>query len=145
MAVVARDAPGWPIPGTAAHGRPHGAALRRDGTRRPLTALADTVADVARSYESLWLWLGAGFIAGGLDAASKVPYSFWTSAAVIVAYVMSGLLLGCFGCAIRKVPIPYPISRRSAEPLVPGGNPGAPGAAGFPPRPFVSGLWPSGT
>jgi hypothetical protein len=82
---------------------------------------------VARSYESLWLWLGAGFIAvgaallgvaGGLDAASKVPYSFWTSVPVVVAYAMFGLSLACFSCAIREVPIPYSISRRSAEPLV---------------------------
>jgi hypothetical protein len=79
---------------------------------------------VARSYESLWLWLGAGFIAVGAAllgvagvfyAASKVPYSFWTSIPAIVAYVMFGLSLACLGCAIREVPIPYPISRRSAE------------------------------
>src|SRR6266851_2341934 len=72
---------------------------------------------VARSYESLWLWLGAAFIAvdaallgvsGGLDAASKVPYSFWTSGPVVVAYAMFGLSLACFGCAIREMPIPYP-------------------------------------
>jgi hypothetical protein len=103
-------------------------ALRRDDGRHPGTALADTIADVARSYESLWLWLGAGFIAvgaallgvaGGLDAASKVPYSFWTSAPVIVAYAMFGLSLACFGCAIREVPIPYPVSRRGAAPLIP--------------------------
>jgi hypothetical protein len=81
---------------------------------------------VARSYESLWLWLGAGFIAvgaallgvaGGFDAASKVPYSYGTSVPVIVAYVMFGLSLACFTCAIREVPIPYPISRRSMERL----------------------------
>jgi hypothetical protein len=116
------------------HGRPYGAALRRDGDRRPLTVPADTIADVTRSYESLWLWLGAGFIAvgaallgvaGGLDAASKVPYSFWTSAPVIIAYAMFAVSLACFGCAIREVPIPYPISRRSTEPLVPAA-PGAP-------------------
>ena len=76
---------------------------------------------MARSYESLWLWLGAGFIAvgaallgvaGGFDAASKVPYSFVTSVPVIVAYVMFVLSLACFTCAIREVPIPYPVSRR---------------------------------
>jgi hypothetical protein len=98
---------------------------------------------VARSYESLWLWLGAGFIAvgaallgvaGGLDAASKVPYSFWTSAPVIVSYAMFGLSLACFACAIREVPIPYPISRRSARPPVlpagasPAGGPALPSA-----------------
>jgi hypothetical protein len=116
---------------------------RRDGDTHPGTAPADTIADVARSYESLWLWLGAGFIAvgaallgvaGGLDAASKVPYSFWTSVPVIVAYAMFGLSLACFGCAIREVPIPYSISRRSAEPLVAAaaaplsGGPGLPAA-----------------
>ena len=83
---------------------------------------------MARSYESLWLWLGGGFIAvgaallgvaGGFDAASKVPYSFWTSVPVIVAYVMFGLSLVCFTCAIREVPIPYPISRRSTKQLAP--------------------------
>jgi hypothetical protein len=92
---------------------------------------AGTISVVARSYESLWLWLGGGFIAvgaallgvaGGFDAASKVPYSFWTSVPVIVAYVMFGLSLACFTCAIREVPIPYPISRRSAEqPTAPAG------------------------
>jgi hypothetical protein len=51
-------------------------------------------------------------VAGGFDAASKVPYSFWTSVPVIVAYVMFGLSLACFTCAIREVPIPYPVSRR---------------------------------
>ncbi len=83
---------------------------------------------MARSYESLWLWLGAGFIvvgaallgvAGGFDATSKVPYSFGTSVPVIVAYAMFGLSLACFTCAIREVPIPYPISRRSTGQLVP--------------------------
>jgi hypothetical protein len=51
-------------------------------------------------------------VAGGFDAASKVPYSFWTNVPVIVAYVMFGLSLACFTCAIREVPIPYPVSRR---------------------------------
>jgi hypothetical protein len=96
---------------------------------------------VARSYESLWLWLGAGFIAvgaallgvaGGLDAASKVPYSFWTSAPVVVAYAMFGLSLACFGCAIREVPIPYPLSSRSAEPLVPAAAAPSSGGPGLP-------------
>jgi hypothetical protein len=83
---------------------------------------------VARSYESLWLWLGGGFIAvgaallgvaGGFDATSKVAYSFWTSGPVIIAYVMFGLSLACFACAIREVPIPYPISRRGTQQLGP--------------------------
>jgi hypothetical protein len=48
---------------------------------------------VARSHESLWLWAGAAFtavgaalmgIAGGLDAASKMPYSLWTSFPMII-------------------------------------------------------------
>jgi hypothetical protein len=132
------------IPGPVVHGGPHRAAVRRAGDRRPLTVPADTIADVARSYESLWLWLGAGFIAvgaallgvaGGLDAASKVPYSFWTSAPVIVACAMFAVSLACLGCAIREVPIPYPISRRSAEPLVPAA-PGPPtGGQGLPAAP----------
>lgn len=96
---------------------------------------------MARSYESLWLWLGAGFIAvgaallgvaGGLDAASKVPYSFWTSAPVIVAYAMFGLSLGCMVCAIREVPIPYPISGRSAKPFVPAVAAPLPSGPGLP-------------
>ena len=83
---------------------------------------------MARSYESLWLWLGGGFIAvgaallgvaGGFDAASKVPYSFWTGVPVIVAYVMFSLSLACFTFAIRDVPMPYPISRRSMEQVAP--------------------------
>jgi tetratricopeptide (TPR) repeat protein len=82
---------------------------------------------VARSYESLWLWLGAGFVAVGaallgvagvFDAASRVPYSFFTSAPVIVGSVLFGLSLACFVCAIREVPIPYPISGRKTELLV---------------------------
>ena len=96
---------------------------------------------MARSYESLWLWLGAGLIAvgaallgvaGGFDAASKVPYSYWTSVPVIVAYAMFGLSLACFTCAIREVPIPYPISRRSADqpvvPAAPAAGPALPAA-----------------
>ena len=83
---------------------------------------------MARSYEPLWLWLGGGFVAvgaalpgvaGGFDAASKVPYSFATSTPMIVAYVLFGLSLACFGCAIREVPIPYPIGGRKTEPLAP--------------------------
>jgi hypothetical protein len=98
---------------------------------------------VARSYESLWLWLAGGFITVGgvllgvaatLDAASKVPYSLWTSAPAIVAYAMFGLSLACFACAIREVPIPYPLSRPNAEPSVlpsaaqPPGGPALPAA-----------------
>jgi len=69
----------------------------------------------------LWLWLGGGLvtvgaalmtIAGGLDAVSKVPYSFWTSVPVIVAYIMFGLSLACFTCAIRDVQMPLAISGR---------------------------------
>jgi hypothetical protein len=79
---------------------------------------------MARSYESLWLWLGGGLIAvgaallgvaGGFDAASKLPYSFFTSFPAVVAYVLFGLSLACFGCDIREVPIPYPISGRKTE------------------------------
>jgi len=125
------------------HWASHGPPWRRDGGPYLGSAPADTIAGVARSYESLWLWLGAGFIAvgaallavaGGLDAASKVPYSFWTSAPVIIAYAMFGLSLACFGCAIREVPIPYPISSRSTGPLAPAaveppsGGPGLPAA-----------------
>jgi hypothetical protein len=61
-------------------------------------------------------------VAGGFDASSKVTYSFWTSVPVIVAYVMFGLSFVCFTCAIREVPIPYPVSRRSAEQLAPLAN-----------------------
>jgi hypothetical protein len=76
---------------------------------------------VARPSESRWLWLGGGFIAVAVallgvaatfDTASKVPYSYGTSLPVIVAYILFGLSLVCFGCANREVPFPYPISRR---------------------------------
>jgi hypothetical protein len=81
----------------------------------------DTIAVVARSSESRWLWLGGGFItvavallgvAATFDTASKVPYSYGTSLPVIVAYILLGLSLVCFGCASREVPFAYPISRR---------------------------------
>lgn len=80
-----------------------------------------TISVVARSHESLWLWLGAGFIAvgaallgvaGGFEAASKVHYSFLTSVPAVVAWVMFGLSLACFICAIRDVPIFY-LTRRT--------------------------------
>jgi hypothetical protein len=76
---------------------------------------------VARSSGSRWLWLGGGFIAVAVallgvaatfDTASKVPYSYWTSVPVIVAYILFGLSLVRLGCASREVPFPYPISRR---------------------------------
>ena len=54
-------------------------------------------------------------VAGGFDAASNVPCSFWTSVPVIVAYVIFGLSLACFTGAIREAPIPHPISRRSTR------------------------------
>lgn len=80
-----------------------------------------TISVVARSRESLWLWLGGGFIAvgaallgvaGGFEAASKVHYSFLTSVPAVVAWVMFGLAVVCFICAIREVPIPY-LTRRT--------------------------------
>ena len=80
---------------------------------------------MTRSTEGIWLALAGGFIAvgaallgvaGGFDAASKVPYSFWTSIPTIVAYVMFGLSLVGFVCAVRDVPIPPPIGSRSMEP-----------------------------
>src|SRR6266567_63283 len=76
---------------------------------------AGRLPDVARSHESLWLWVGAGLtavgaalmgIAGGLDAASKVPYTLWTSFPMIVAYVMFGLAAASFACAVRGIPFP---------------------------------------
>jgi hypothetical protein len=93
-----------------------------------LQTFAGTIAVVARSYESLWLWLGGGFIAvgaallgvaAGFDSASKVSYSFWTSVPLTIAYIMFGVALACFACAIREVPIPYPISRRSVDQSTP--------------------------
>jgi hypothetical protein len=82
---------------------------------------------VARSSEPLWLWLGGGLIGVGgvalgiaatLESVAKVSYSLWTSAPAVAAYVMFGLSLVCFVCAIREVAIPYPVSRRPAQPLV---------------------------
>jgi hypothetical protein len=82
---------------------------------------------VKRSPESIWLAVAGGLIVVGaallgvaavFDAASKTPYSLWTSIPVIVSYVMFGLSLVSITCAIREVPIPYLISRRNAEPLV---------------------------
>jgi tetratricopeptide (TPR) repeat protein len=84
-----------------------------------------TISVVARSREPIWIALAGGLIAVGaallglagvFDAASKVHYSFWTSLPLIIAYVMFGLSLACLACANREVPIPYPISRRTAEP-----------------------------
>lgn len=74
---------------------------------------------MARSHESLWLWTGAAFtaigaalmgIAGGLDAASKMPYSLWTSFPMIIAYIMFGLAAICLGCAVRGAPFPFAVS-----------------------------------
>ncbi len=76
-------------------------------------------------------------VAGGFDAASKVPYSFWTSGFVIVAYVMFGLSLGCFMCAIREVPIPYPISRGRAEPVAPAAETSTTGPPALPAAPVL--------
>ena len=79
---------------------------------------AATMRCVARSHESLWLWTGAAFagvgaalvgVAGGLDAASKVHYSFLTSVPMIVAYVMFGLAAVCLGCAVRNVRFPFAV------------------------------------
>ncbi len=87
---------------------------------------------MTRSTEGIWLALAGGFIAvgaallgvaGGFDAASKVPYSFWTSIPTIVAYVMFGLSLVGFVCAVRDVPIPPPIGSRSMEPAAPAATP----------------------
>jgi hypothetical protein len=59
-----------------------------------------TISVVARSFENLWLWLAGTFVAlcavsipaaVTLDTTSKVPYSLWTSAPMIVAYIMAGL------------------------------------------------------
>jgi hypothetical protein len=52
-------------------------------------------------------------VAAAFDAASKTPYSFWTSTPNIIAYVMFGLAVATIVCAIRDVPIPPPISRRN--------------------------------
>lgn len=79
---------------------------------------------VARSHESLWLWAGAAFtavgaafigVAGGLDTASKMPYSFWTSAPMTVAYVTFGLAAGCLACAVRGVPFPFAVGTKEAQ------------------------------
>jgi hypothetical protein len=79
---------------------------------------------VARSHESLWLWTGAAFtavgaalmgIAGGLDAASKMPYSLWTSFPMIVAYVMFGVAFACLVCAVRGVPFPFAIDGQDGQ------------------------------
>ena len=84
-------------------------------------------------------------VAGGFDAASKVPYSFWTSGFVIVADVMFGLSLGCFMCAIREVPIPYPISRGRAEPVAPAAETSTTGPPALPLHLSLSGSWSSAT
>lgn len=85
-----------------------------------------TISVVARSRESIWLALAGGFIAvgaallavaGAFDAASQASYSFWTSVPMIIAYVMFGVSLGCFGCASRDVPIPFPLGSRTPEPV----------------------------
>lgn len=79
---------------------------------------------MARSRESLWLWLGAGFIAigatllavaGGFEAASKVHYSFLTDGPAVAAWVMFGLSIACFICAARDVPMPYLTRRTDRE------------------------------
>jgi hypothetical protein len=83
-----------------------------------------TIAIVARSRESVWLALAGGFIgvggafmgvAAGFDAASKVPYSLWTSVPMAVAYAMFGLSLGCFACGTGEVPIPFPTGSRAVD------------------------------
>jgi hypothetical protein len=93
-----------------------------DPTRK--VGAAGTISFVGRSYESLWLWLGAAFVAvgaallgvgGGFDATSKVHYSFWTSNPVIVALVLFGVAVVCLICAVREVPIPHSISSRAAH------------------------------
>jgi hypothetical protein len=80
----------------------------------------------ARSREAIWLTLAGGCvavgasllgIAGVFDAASRVPYSFWTSEPVLIAYTMFALAAAAIVCAIREVPIPPPIGSRDAESL----------------------------
>jgi len=74
---------------------------------------------MARSRESLWLWLGAGFIAVG--AALLGVAGAWTSVPAVVAWVMFGLSVACLICAVREVPIPYlttPTDRQSERQLV---------------------------
>jgi hypothetical protein len=79
---------------------------------------------VRHDHDSYWLWVGAAFFAlavaliGGaipFDAASKVPYSFWTSAPMIVAYVMFGLAVACLACAARGVPFPLATGGRDGH------------------------------
>lgn len=83
-----------------------------------------TISVVARSREGIWLALAGGFIvvgaallgvAGGFDAASKIPYSYWTSAPVILTYIMFGVAVAAIVCAVRDVPIPPPIGSRTTE------------------------------
>lgn len=90
--------------------------------RRAMRREASTISGVARSSQSLWLWLGAGLIAVGgvlmgvvasLHAGSTAPY--WTSGPVIGAYALLALSLVCFGCATREVPIPYTLRDQFVE------------------------------
>ena len=50
-------------------------------------------------------------VVASLHAGSAVPY--WTSIPVISAYVLFGLSLVCFACAIREVPFPYTVGAGS--------------------------------
>ena len=58
-------------------------------------------------------------VAGVFDAASKVPYSFWTSIPVIVAYVMFCSVTCLLRVCHPQVPIPYSASRRITVQLAP--------------------------
>jgi molecular chaperone DnaK (HSP70) len=71
-----------------------------------------------------WLALFSALAAAGgvllgmsaaIGAASK-DYPIWTSVVAVVAYVLFGLAAACLVCATRKVPVPYPLTRRSEEP-----------------------------
>jgi len=57
-------------------------------------------------------------IAATQESATKVPYSLWVSAPAIAAYGMFAVAVACFVCATREVPIPYPINRRTRDPLL---------------------------
>jgi hypothetical protein len=56
-------------------------------------------------------------VAGGFDATSRGPYSFWTSWPAVVAYCMFGLAVAAIVCAIRDIPIPPPLGSRGRESL----------------------------
>jgi hypothetical protein len=87
----------------------------------------------------LWLWVGSFLaavgaalvgVASALDAASKVPYSLWTSIPVIVAYVMVGLALACLACAARGVR--FPLAGAPGDRRVPIAEPDGPPAQEVP-------------